>query len=337
MAIGADARAGSISGGFLYGWKYDGRSGTLAPDPLAPPTSSMNVSPSGRWATEHHNVMSGRIIERTDLWLLDRLSGTERLLYTPPALPLQYPGKGAQPNPNVPPYPFQRTEYVGSWSPDERYLTMWRIEIVSGSADADGRPLAVIDVARGALTDLGYTLLFGYHAWRAPHTLAYVAGSGRESWQGKTLSLWTPESGPRALTAPEEVGLAPAWGPDGKLWFVGGPTGTYDVPTFFSGRGIGDRSIFNLDLATGRRTQLQRIAGYADEGVRVSDDGRLLLIERRRFDLAAVAGRSPDSWVELWIAKGDGSAGRALLRMSATDGFGYYGEYASLARLIWQP
>lgn len=325
-----------MSGGLLYGWKYDGRSGTLSPDPPAQPTSGVNASPSGRWVTEQRNVMSGTIIERTDLWLLDRISGTERLLYTPPDLPPQYLGKGVQPNPNIPPYPFQRTEYLGTWSPDERYLWMWRVEIVSASGDADGRPLAVIDVATGATADLGYTL-FAYVTWRAPHTLAYVAGAGRESWQGKTLSVWTPESGSRALTAPGEVGLAPAWGPDGKLWFVAGPAGSYDVPTFFSGRGIGDRSIFHLDLATGTRTRLPRIVGYADEGVRVSGDGQLVLIQRRKLDLAPVTGRVPDSWLELWIAKADGSDGRALLRMSATNGFGYYGGYASLAKVSWRP
>lgn len=337
LVLGTDPRAGSISGGLLYGWKFDGRSGTLTPDPPAQPGSGRSTSPSGRWV-EPRNVMdvSGTFIERTDLWLVDTLAGTERLLYSPPELPPQQPGKNVQPNPNIPPYPFQRTEYPISWSPDERYLTMWRVESVSASGDADGRPLVVIDIATGALTDLGYAL-YGYAgAWRAPHTLAYVAGAGRETWLNKTLSVWTPESGPRALTVKDEVGLAPAWGPDGRLWFASGPAGPYDVPTFFSGRGIGDRSIYSLDLATGRRTSLSRIAGYADEGVRVSDDGRLMLIERRKLDPSARTGQSPESWLELWLANVDGSDAHALLRVSATNGFGYYGGFSSLANLTWR-
>ncbi len=332
-AIGADPRAGSISGGSLAGWKYDGRTGTLSRDL---PTAVGDLSPSGRWRLESRRVVSGTIIERTDLWLIDTRSGDERLLYTPPELPPQMLGKNIQPNPNVPPYVFQRTEYALAWSPDEKYLTVARIDIVSASADADGRPLIVIDVASGALTELGYAL-FGYSGvWRAPHTLAFVAGAGRETWRGKTLTVWTPESGARALTDPLEVGLAPTWAPDGRLWFAAGPAGQYDVPTYFAGHGVGDRSVYAIDPSTGRRTVFPRVAGYADEGARVSDDGRYVLINRRRLDPTPGPG-TKDSWLELWIANVDGSDARALIRMSAYNGFGYYGGYGSLAKLEWKP
>jgi hypothetical protein len=331
VAIGADARAGVISGGVLAGWIYDGRTGTLLKDGRLPPAS---VSPRGRWSLDSRNVMSGSIIERTDLWLIDNTTGTERLLYSPPELPPQYPGKGVQPNPNIPAYVFQRTEYALAWSPDEKYLTMAQVQIVSGSADADGRPLVVIEVATGKITELGYAL-YGYAGiWRAPHVLAYVEGAGRETWRGKALTVWTPENGKRALTDPLEVGLAPTWGPDGQLWFAEGPAGPYDVPTFFSGRGIGDRSVYALDIATGQRTKLPRVAGYADEGARVSDDGRHVLINRRRLD-PAPGGGTKNSWLELWIANVDGSDAKALVKMSAVGGFGYYGGYGSLAKLEW--
>jgi hypothetical protein len=331
VAVAADPRAGEISGGLLYGWKYDGRTGTLTKDQTVLPGS--RLSPSGRWRLEGRNVMSGAIIERTDLWLIDTATSVERLLYSPP--PATWSGANIQPNQNIPAYPFQRTEAVVSWSPDERYLTLMRIDQVSASWDADGRPLLVIDVASGARTELGEAL-FGYAgAWRAPHTLAFVAGRGRETWLGKTLTVWTPESGTRAYTTPDEIGIAPAWSADGRLWFVSGPTGPYDVPTFFSGRGIGDRSIFALDIATGLRSPLPRVAGYADEGVRVSDDGRLLLLERRKLDPAPRTGQSPNSWLELWIANADGSDAKPLVKMSAVNGFGYYGGYGSLAKLEW--
>lgn len=331
-ALGADARAGSISGGLLYGWRYDGRTGTLTQDSTV---SSGVQSPTGRWLLEQRNVMNGSIIERTDLWLIDAATRAERLLYSPPPRPPD--SKGAQqPNPNIPPYVFQRTEYPLAWSPDEEYLTMAQVQIVSASADADGRPLVVIEIATGKIIELGYAL-YGYAGvWRAPHTLAYVEGAGRETWRGKTLTVWSPDIGKRALTDPLEVGLAPSWATDGRLWFAAGPAGQYDVPTFFSGRGIGDRSVYTLDIATGLRTRLPHVAGYADEGARVSDDGKYVLIERRRLDLAARSGQSPNSWVELWIANVDGSDAKALVKMSATNGFGYYGGYGSLAKLDWR-
>lgn len=270
------------------------------------------------------------MIERTDLWIVDQLTGTERLLYTPQPNPPSQKGP-TQPNPNVPPYAFERTEYVGSWSPDERYLTIWIVGLVSASIDADGRPFAVIDVATGAMVELGYTL-FNQHAWRAPHTLAFIAGNGRETWLNKMLRVWTPEAGTRNITAQSEVALAPAWAPDGRLWFVSGPSGPYDLSAFFAGRGIGDRSMVGLDLGTGSRTAYPRVADYADEGVRFSDDGRSLLVLRRKLTVAP----APDSWVELWSARPDGTKAEPLVRVSGYAGFGYYGGFGSLAKLDWQ-
>lgn len=329
VSLGADPSIGTLSGGPIQGWTYEGRTGALSPQAAGTPSTGVR-SPSGRLVTDQRNVMSGGFIERTDLWLVDTVSGGERLLYSPPPI-ASSSAKPIQPNLNLPPYVFQRTEWVGSWSPDERYLTMWRIDLVSASMDADGRPFVVIDVTSGAITDLGYTL-YAY-AWRAPHTIAYVAGSGRETWNRKTLRVWTPESGSRDITGPEEVGLVPAWGTDGRLWFVRGPAGEYDRATYFAGRGIGDRSIVIVDLVTGVRTTLPRLAGYADEGVRVAEDGRTVLILRRRLDptLKAIA----DSWLELWAARSDGSSAHPLLRLGGNGGFGYYGTYPSLAKLVW--
>lgn len=329
IALGKDPTIGTIAGGILGGFAYSGLDGSIAEQPIRA-SGSGERSPSGRWLTQQRNIMSGGFIERTDLWIVDQVTGAERLLYTPPADPPSQRGP-AQPNPNVPPYAFERTEYVGSWSPDERYLTMWIVGLMSASIDADGRPFAVIDVATGAMVEVGYTLFYQY-AWRAPHTLAYIAGGGRETWLNKMLRVWTPEGGARDISAPADVALAPTWAPDGRLWFVSGPAGPYDPPTFFAGRGIGDRSIIGLDLATGSRTAFPRVADYADEGVRFSDDGKSLLVLRRKLTVAATR----DSWVELWSAKPDGTKAQPLVRLSGYGGFGYYGGFAPLAKLDWQ-
>jgi len=341
IGLGTDPAVGLLAGGCLGTWAYDGRTGALAmmptPSPASSTTGTRSSSPNGRYATEIRRVTAGPIIERTDLWLIDTATGTERLLYSPPAPPSQGQGATAQPNPNIPPYVFQRTEYVGPWSPDERYLAMWIVDAVGNSIDADGRPLAIVDVATGALTELGRTLLGSTLAWRAPHTLAYVAGLGREHWSNKMLRIWTPETGSRDLTVPGEIGIKPAWGPDGRLWFVNGPSGDYDVPTYFAGRGIGDHSVLALELDTGRRVMLPRVPGYADEGVRVSRDGTVALVLRRRLDPIAQAKGlgTRDDALELWSQRPDGASPRPLVRLCTSCGFGYYGGYASLASLDW--
>lgn len=336
-AIGADPAVGVLARGCLGQFEYDGATGTVRARPQG--TAGSRASPSGRLVLEQRDVTSGGIIQGTELWLVDRAAGGERPLYVPPPFPPGSSAMGAtaQPNPNVPPYPFQRTEHVGPWSPDERYLAIWAVGMVSASMDADGRPLLIVDVRTGALTELGPTLLGNAVLWRAPHTLAYVAGGGRETWNHKTLRVWTPETGSRAITGAGEIGIAPAWGADGRLWFVHGAAGEYDVPTYFSGRGIGDRSLVGVDLATGTTRTIPRAPGYADEGVRFSDDGRLALILRRRIDPAPKTGVSPNSWTEIWSARPDGSGGRGLVRASSVNGFGYYGGYCSLASMEWRP
>ena len=91
--------------------------------------------------------------------------------------------------------------YWSGWSPDGRYVALWEVDFYSGSVDLDGRPLLVIDAATGTRVVLGRTLLYGSTAWVPPHTLAFVAGFGRAIWDNKRLTLWSPETGTRDLTA----------------------------------------------------------------------------------------------------------------------------------------
>src|SRR5207302_9848840 len=115
------------------------------------------------------------------------------------------------------------------------------------------------DVTTGALTQLGRTLL-SPGAWRAPHTLAFVSGGGRFTWDHKTLRTWRPEVGTRDVTGPAEVGLAPAWDPSGRLWFVTATAGDYVPATYFAGTGIGDRRIAIFDPASGTRSSFAPLA-----------------------------------------------------------------------------
>lgn len=319
-----DPRAGTIVGN---GWRYDGASGVVTAQPT--PVSSGSTSPSGRYAIEQRRVIAGGLIDHTELWLTDSLQQPPlaRLLYRPT---ISADAPKTQPNPALPPYVFRATQISGSWSPDERYLTLWILDEVSASMDADGRPLIVIDVATGKLTELGVTLL-RKPAWRAPHTLAYVSGGDRFTWSGKTLRIWSPERGARDVTGPAEIGLEPVWDATGRLWFVTARSGQYLPDRYFALEAEGDRSIAVFDPATGSRSPFARVPEHADEGARPSADGAVVLLLRRAVTRD---WRANNEVMELWIANADGSEQRRLLRLPGS-GFGYYGSFPSLTALTW--
>jgi len=213
------------------------------------------------------------------------------------------------------------------WSPDGEFFAYLRRVLGLGIAS-----LRVVQVDSGRVWDLGATSADPDQVvWKAPHVLAFVAGAAAESWRDKVLTLWSPEVGPRAVTSPNEVGLAPTWAPDGRLWFVIGEAGQDDPAAFIAGRGIGDRSVVAVDPVTGKRTSLGRANGYADEGVRLSADGRSALVLRRKL----AVGQSPAvTNVELWFIRSDGSGGTPLVRISVGDE-SLHGTFPSLGEFAW--
>lgn len=275
-----------------------------------------------------------------ELWLLDVDSGQERKLYDRPADDCPAAASACGIN-YYQKHPFR----LATWSPDGRYIGLWEDAGWSGSIDADGRPLVLIDVRTGQRIPLGPTLTSkSWLAWLPPHTLAYVAGGDRMTWDNKTIRLWSPEVGFKDVTGPNEVGLAPAWDvPNQRLYFVRGPIGCerascppgslrYTPQEFFPGRGVGDRHLVYWDLQRQVTTPLPRSSEYAEEGVRVSRDGSQLLVLRRRF--VPSDGRSEIvGHIELWAFRPDLSDGRSLIRTTA-QGFGYYGYYG-LGGIAW--
>jgi len=91
----------------------------------------------------------------------------------------------------------------------------------------------------------------------------------------------------------------------------------------FAGRGVGDRRIAVLNVATGALRSLPHEPGYVEEGARPSHDGTRLLVLRRKTvpstDLHSIA----DAPIEVWLTDADGAHGTALMRV--TNSFGYYG------------
>jgi len=293
-------------------WRYDGPKGTLDPAGIAPQPLE-HPAPSGPLAAvERQSPTPGGYSVSTELVVRDQPSGAERVIYRAPQL-----------------------FYWSSWSPDGNYLALWEVDVFSGSIDLDGRPLVVLDARTGARVDLGRTLLNATTAWTAPHTLAFVAGGGRMVWDAKTLRVWSPETGVHDVTASGVVGFAPVWSADGRsLYFVRGAAGQYDPVPFFTGHGIGDRTITIYDARTGAQRQLAHEAGFVDEGVRPSRDGSRLLLLRRQIVAAQDARSIPDAPLELWLTDPEGKHGTPLLRV-AKVGFGYYGWYPGPSEWDW--
>jgi hypothetical protein len=281
-------------------------------------TPGEGPGPPGRW-------LPGTLVT------FDPRTGAQTVVYrAPPLDPKLFEGKG-------PPPPWSHeTYYFAGWSPDSRFVALWRVDLVSGSIDADGRELLVVDrLARSPRTaTLGRTLLYReWLAWRAPHTLAFVAGASRFTTELKTLSLWSPESGVRPLTGEDESAIGPAWDTDGWLWFTAGPRGSYDPVAFFHGTGVGGRRLYRLDPATRVRVELPSAAGYVQHAALPSRDGRRYLELREpavTWTADEIARRALDR-CELWYV--DGSQARPLVRLRAACGAFY--TYVSLAAAAW--
>ena len=312
MLLRALPEVGAFVTSFLPVWRYDGHQQALD-FPLSIPVPLEHPAPlGGLVAIERQSLTPGRYLVSTELAVGNGPGGPERTLYRAPAI-----------------------FYWSGWSPDGRYLAIWEVDFFSGSIDLDGRPLVVIDVATGKRFDLGRTLLHGTTAWSPPHTLAFVAGRGRNVWQEKTLRLWTPETGMRDVSPIGIAALGPVWSADGRsLYFTSGPAGQYDPLPFFAGQLVGNRRISMYDLASGTIRSLAHEPGYAEEGARPSRDGSRLLVLRRRTVEATDVRSIPDAPLDVWLTDAEGAHGTALVRI-ANVGFGYYGWYPGPSEWEW--
>ncbi|HEX9436208.1 MAG TPA: hypothetical protein VGA16_03505 [Candidatus Limnocylindria bacterium] len=241
-----------------------------------------------------------------DLWLVDFDAKTLRRFYVAPSY-----GPSAF---GVPAYPGLE---LGTWSPDERYVTAYQGITLAAGQRGEPVGLVAVDARTGASWPLGGSLhAIAWQAWRAPHTLAYVGAAGRSGWDQRRIRLWSPETAVRDLTGTDEMAFDPVWDPSGRsLYFIRAPAGPYVADDYFAGRGIGARRVARLDLETGARSEITGTPGYADEAVLASADGRDMLVLRRRT--------ARDPLVELWLWPLDGRPPRAL----ATVPIARFGEY----------
>ncbi|HEX9436561.1 MAG TPA: hypothetical protein VGA16_05300 [Candidatus Limnocylindria bacterium] len=322
-AISADAfPAGSDPiGAYVDGatWLM-GRDGKPRRLPTELQVSTVHVSPDGRRVALLAVPPDPPPPERripTELWIVDLPDGTPRLLAR-----VQLGGMGP-------------TLQLGPWSPDGTLLMYWEISL-SNSMNADGAPLRAVDVRTGTRYDLGVTLYGASRlSWKAPHTLAYVSGGSRMTWEHKTVRIWSPEAGATDVTM-SGVGLNPSWSADGtKLYLVLADAHDYDPMPYFAGRDSGDRRLSVYDVATRRLTRGDRVEGRVYEGVRATQSGTSLLTMWRTTQVATSLNTLPPIAMTLGLL--DPATGRTkpLVRTAGDVGFGYYGSYEGPEGMAW--
>ena len=249
---------------------------------------------------------------QTALWLLDR-DGRLRELYRPTP-------QGILGSPR--------------WSPDGRSALVRRIGTTSNSFGADGTETAtlLVDLGTGRVSDLGVVLNSGWALWGPDGSLAYVRGSGRMTWENKTLVVRGSDGRERISNASgERVALAPDWDlAHGRLGWVSGPAvpGSGNGDGYIDGLGAGSRVGMIADGA--RRSEVRCGEGRVVEGLRFSNDGGALLL------LCRTPGRDPRP-LELWLYRIADGTSAPLVRGIASDpqaaGFGFYGMQPNLVAI----
>ncbi len=224
------------------------------------------------------------------------------------------------------------------WSPDGKYVLVWRIETTSNSMAADGAGTSalLIEVATGRVTELGIVLSRGWAQWSIDGRLAFVNGGDRMTWTNKQLVVRERDGRLRLVRAPTDekrVALAPAWDPArGRLAWVSGPDvgGAGDGGGYVDGDGGGrrvavvDDGVLPFEVTCGD--------GRVVEGVRWSADGSALLLLCRK------TGRDAQP-LELWLHRMTDGTNAALVTGLVggpleAGGFGFYGAQPSLVSLV---
>ena len=313
VVVNAVRAAGAI--GIVLGgnWTYDGQTGVLwylppARPPVAHPAPKGSVVAVERLAPA---ASGSHVLIAKELAIRD--GSAERVIY-------RTRGDGF---------------YWSGWSPDGKYVALWEIDQFSGSSDMDGRPLVIIDVQTGGRTDLATTLLWGTTAWTAPHTLAYIAGTGREPWDNKTLRLWSAERGSRDVTPSSVAAFGPAWSSDGRLlYFISGPSGQWDPLAAAAGKSVGDRRISVYDASVAAIRSVPNVPGYVAEGVRPSRDGAHLLVLGRQTADATDVRSIPRVDLEVWLTDANGANATALVRFPGY-GLNAYGYLTGPSEWTW--
>jgi DNA-binding CsgD family transcriptional regulator len=228
---------------------------------------------------------------------------------------------------------------IQGWSTDGTEVLYWLSPFFSASAASDGLRLYSVRLADAYARDVGITLPRAPFASLSPsgNVLALTDGAGRQMWTNKRLALVDlSEANFAYLTAPDVIGLWPAWSPDGsRIAYSRAADAGPDVWGGDDARRAGGLRrvwVVNAD-GTGHR-QITNDPHYRDERPLWSDDGAFILFAR--LDL--------EDQASVWIVPAAGGAPQKLVDISRPLGpldaplwFGYYGYLSWDQFFDWLP
>ncbi|MTI86221.1 MAG: hypothetical protein FH756_20585 [Firmicutes bacterium] len=152
---------------------------------------------------------------------------------------------------------------LAGWQPDKKEVLFWLSPGHSASAMADGLKLYTVPLTGGKSQAIATTLVYPeWLTWSKDGTkLLAVAGSGREIWKNKSLSLFTPQTG-SCVNLPQRtdtVRLYPDWSNKGDMFCF------LEAPDLSNGNG--ENSISNW-----RQARALGIANADGTGARPLDE-----------------------------------------------------------------
>ncbi len=189
---------------------------------------------------------------------------------------------------------------LAGWSPDGRWVALW-VGSRAQATEQDGLPLCMTRAEGGDLHCVEERGLLqpDYLTWSPDGRLAYISGSGRETWVAKRLTLLDVDTMAlqTLISADEQGPLHPDWSPDGA-WIVysAGPATPLGMAYQQIETALNGRRIWSIDVASGRRRQLTNDKSYRDERPTWSSDGSHILFVRMDNTSAS-----------LWLMQADGS------------------------------
>ena len=194
-----------------------------------------------------------------------------------PSLLFEAPSSGPAPSQIV----------FGDWSPTGRDLLFW-YGMNSASMQADGFPMARVDVETGEVTLLAESALLydDYRSWSPDGTaLVYTAGGGRVVQSNKWLMLWPGgDSQPQTIISDtEQISGAVAWLPTDEdliAYVAIDAADAGDGYMSFDNPAIDARHLYLLEPSTGEHERLNDIDVFQD-GPRWSADGQTLCYAQR--------------------------------------------------------
>ncbi|HWR66878.1 MAG TPA: hypothetical protein VN364_12240 [Bellilinea sp.] len=243
--------------------------------------------------------------------ILEDVPGTERLIspdgqYTaifhPQNISLEIVAAQGVVVANFAPEPSESGQIIlGTWSPDSKRLTFW-LGSNSASLQADGLPLWVLDVQKGAAKELSKAAVINktYQSWSPDGKfLAFTDGGGRSAQVNKWLSLYKVQDDKLEIVIPANqlVTGSLAWSPWNYQIAVAAVDASQTGPDYADNMGwnnpaIAARRIYLVEPLARAYWRLTETEAYEDAPKWRLDNAQIAFVQRDQ-DTARIMSANP--------------------------------------------